>query len=180
MLLRRDRCRQFAIFSGSLGYVGSLYFVTCVSDLAAVLTDATLAERRCQRASTLSSSSPPSRCILDAGHLPRLLACHEVSPNGRPHASGSAWSRSSPPQVPAECPCASSDPPETVGENDALGAIEGERMHIGNADRHVGDCLAPAMRSNSLARWLRGRPVQVGDVTLIALVGGLGTRARFS
>lgn len=63
-------------------------------------------------------------------------------------------------QVPAECPRASSDPPETLGENDALGAIEGERMHIGNVDRHVGDCLAPAMRLNLLARWLRGRPVQ--------------------
>ncbi|WP_398470269.1 hypothetical protein [Tardiphaga sp.] len=71
-------------------------------------------------------------------------------------------------------------PPETLGENDALGDIEGERMHIGYVGRHVGDCLAPAMRSNSLARWLRGRPVQVGDVTLIVLVGGLGTRARFS
>lgn len=71
-------------------------------------------------------------------------------------------------------------PPETLGENDALGAIEGGRMHIGNVDRHVGDCLAPAMRPDSLARSLQGRPVQVGDVPLIVLVGGLGTRAGFS
>lgn len=81
MLLRRDRCRQFAIFSGTFGYFGSLHFVICVSDLAVVLTDAALAEQGVVRGHRLHLR-PRSRCI-DCRPSPPLLARHEVSSNIR-------------------------------------------------------------------------------------------------